>query len=135
MSGTGKTTKLLQLKSILASSEHITVCPTHKACKLVDGNTVHRMFGISPIDLRHEYTNAQNLKDAGIKYISIDEASMVSERIWCILCHLKKGFDFIFIGFGDSMQLKPVNEEHVDFKNSWLVKHLLDSNSCKLTGS
>ena len=47
MSGTGKTTKLLQLKSILASGEHITVCPTHEACKLVDGNTIHRMCGIN----------------------------------------------------------------------------------------
>ena len=58
---------------------------------------------------------------------------MVSERIWCILCHLKKELNFIFIGFGDFMQSKPVNEEHIDFKNSWLVKHLFNNNSCKLT--
>ena len=90
MSGTGKTTKPLQLKSTLASSEHITVCPTHKACKLVDGNANHRMFGIDPIDLSYEYTKTHNLKDAGIKYIFIDEVSMVSENIWCILCPLNK---------------------------------------------
>ena len=58
---------------------------------------------------------------------------MVSERIWCILCHLKKEFNFVFIGFGDFMQLKPVNEEHIDFQNSWLVKHLFNNNSCELT--
>ena len=40
MSGTGKTTKLLQLKNELQPDEHITICPTHKACKLVDGNTI-----------------------------------------------------------------------------------------------
>ena len=55
MSGTGKTTKLLQLKSILQPHAHITMCPTHKACKLVDGNTIHRMFGISPIGLSYGY--------------------------------------------------------------------------------
>ena len=118
MSGTCKTTKLLQLKNELQPDEHITICPTHKACNLVDGYTIHRTFGINPIDLSYEYTKAQDLKNAGIKYIFIDEVSMVSERIWCILCHLKKEFNFVFIGFGDFKQLKPVNEEHIDFKNS-----------------
>ena len=46
---------------------------------------------------------------------------------------MKNEFNFIFIGFGDFMQLKPVNEEHIDFQNSWLVKHLFNNNSCKLT--
>ena len=54
MAGTGKTTKLKQMKSILQSDEHITICPTHKACKLVNGNTRHRMFGINPTDLSYE---------------------------------------------------------------------------------
>ena len=31
------------------------------------------------------------------------------------------------------MQVKPVNGEHIGFKNSWLVKHLFNNNSCKLT--
>ena len=90
MAGAGKTAKLKQMKSILQSDEHITLCPTHKACKLVNGNTIHRMFGINPIDLSYGSKNAQNLKDAGITYTCIDEVSMVSERIWCILCHLNK---------------------------------------------
>ena len=47
------------------------------------------MFGISPIDLSYEYNKAENLKDAGIKYMFIDEVSMISEIIWCILYHLK----------------------------------------------
>ena len=59
-----------------------------------------------------------NLKDAGIKFIFIDEVSMVSEKIWCILCHLEKELNFIFIGFGDFIQSKPVGEEHIDFQNS-----------------
>ena len=97
MAGTGQTTKLKQMKGILQSDEHITICPTHKACKLVNGNTIHIMFGISPIGLSYEYKKAKNLKDAGINYIFIDEVSMASERIWCILCHLKKEFNFILV--------------------------------------
>ena len=83
------TTKLLQVKHELQPGEHITICPTHKTCNLVDGCTVHRMFGINPIDLSYAYKKKQDLKNAGIKYISIDEVSMVSEGIWCILCHLE----------------------------------------------
>ena len=45
----------------------------------------------------------------------------------------RKEFNFVFIGLGDFMQLKPVNEEHIGFKNSWLVKHLLNNNRCELT--
>ena len=66
MSGTGKTTKLLQLKNELQPDEHVTICPTHEACNLVDGCTIHRMFGISPIDLSYEYTRAQNLKQTQV---------------------------------------------------------------------
>ena len=45
---------------------------------------------------------------------------------------LKKEFHFIFTSLGDLMQLKPVNEEHMGFKNSWLVKHLFNNNCCQL---
>ena len=31
------------------------------------------------------------------------------------------------------MQLTPMNEEHIDVQNSWLVKHLFNNNSCELT--
>ena len=62
MAGTGKTTKLKQMRSTLPSDEHITICPIHKACKLVNGSTVHRMFGINPIDLSYEYKKPRTLK-------------------------------------------------------------------------
>ena len=132
MSGTGKTTKLNQLLNEIPG-EYTTIAPTHKACKLVDGETIHKVFGINPIDLSYEYTKAQNLKNSGIKYIFIDEISMISERIWCILCHLKKQFNFIFIGAGDFMQIKPRGEEHIDFQNSYILKYLFNNNSCRLT--
>ena len=119
MSGTGKTTKLNGLRNALQPDEHITICPTHKACKLVNGNTIHIMFGTNPFDLSYGFEKAKNLQDAGIKYMSIDEVSMISERIWCVLWHLKKQFNFIFIGFGGFKQLKPPNEEHIYFQNSW----------------
>jgi len=70
--------------------ECVTIAPTHKACKLINGTTIHIMFGINPIDNSYEYKKAIALKDNGVVYIFIDEVSMISEKVWCILCHLKK---------------------------------------------
>ena len=41
--------------------------------------------------------------------------------MWDIIAHVKKLFGFIVCGFGDFKQLKPVNEEDLDFINSWVV--------------
>ena len=62
------------------------------------------------------------LKHNGIQYIFIDEISMVQEQMWCVLAHIKQQFGFTFVGFGDFKQLKPVGEDHIDFRNSWIVK-------------
>ena len=45
---------------------------------------------------------------SGIKYILIDEVSMISEKIWHVLAQIKQQFDFIFVGFCDFKQLKIV---------------------------
>ena len=49
------------------------------------------------------------------------------------LVSFEKQFNFIFIGFEDFKQLRPPNEEHIDFQTSWLVKHLFNNNCCQLT--
>jgi len=45
---------------------------------------------------------------------------MISEKICDVIAQIKKLFGFMFIGFGDFKQLTPVNEDHIDFKNSWI---------------
>ena len=56
--------------------------------------------------------------------------------MWNVIAHVKRLFGFIFCGLGDFKQLKPVNEEHIDFLNSWIVKHMFNNNLCELkTGS
>ena len=52
MAGTGKSTKLRSNKNILRwrnlyadePTQFRTACPTHKACKHVNGSTIHRFF-------------------------------------------------------------------------------------------
>ena len=113
--------------------KNITACPTHKACKVVSGVTIHRAFNINPIDYSYEYKKVAELKSDGIKYIFIDEVSMISEQMWCVIAQIKQQYGFIFVGYGDFMQLKPVGEDHIDFRNSWIVKYVFNNNICELT--
>ena len=57
---------------------------------------------------------------------------MISERMWGVLSQIQVFFNFVFVGFDDLKQLKPINEEHVDFKNSWIVKFVFNNTLCEL---
>ena len=46
--------------------------------------------------------------------------------MWNVIAHIKKQFKFTICGFGDFKQLKPVNEEHIDFLNSWIIKYIFN---------
>ena len=52
--------------------------------------------------------------------------------MWNVIAHIKQQFGFIFCGFGDFKQLKPINEKHIGFLNSWNVKYMFNNNLCKL---
>ena len=64
------------------------------------------------------------------KHIFIDGINMIPEQMRNVIAHVKQEFGFIFCGFGDFKQLKPVSEEHVGFRNSWVVKHVFGNNLC-----
>jgi len=136
MAGAGKSEILQESQRILSKNEvirqFITTCPTHKACKIVNGVTLHRLFGVNPIDYSYEYKKVLELKKNGIQYIFIDEVSMISEQMWNVIAHIKQQFKFTFCGFGDFKQLKPVNEEHIDFLNTWIIKYIFNNNLCEL---
>ena len=108
MAGTGKSNILQEAQRILTNNEAFrlfkTACPTHKACKIVNGDTLHRLFNVNPIDYSFEYTRVLSLKDSGAKYIFIDEISMVQEQMWNIIAHVKELFGIAFCGFGDFKQ-------------------------------
>ena len=65
-------------------------------------------------------------------YICLYEISMIPEQMWDVIAHVKQHFGFIFCGFGDVKQLKPVNEEQIYFRNSWIVKYVFGNNLCEL---
>ena len=135
MAGSGKSKILQEAQRTLTRNEVFilfqTACP-HKACKIVNGITLHRLFNVNPIDYSYEYKEILSLNNDGIKYIFIDEISMIPEQMWNVIAHVKRQFGFIVCGFGDFKQLKPVNEEHIDFRNSWIVRYVFGNNLCEL---
>ncbi len=80
MAGTGKSEILKETQRILNinGKVYMTACRTHKARKQVKGQTIHRLFDINPIDYSNSYKKVKEVKDKGIKYISLDEVSMIS---------------------------------------------------------
>ena len=85
MAGTGKSKILSEmLRTVLkneASKSIVTACPTHKACKIVNGGTLHRLFNVNPIDYPYEYKKVTALRNEGLQYVFIDEVSTISEQM------------------------------------------------------
>ena len=54
MAGTGKSKILQDMQKALSNNEvsksFVTACPTHKACQIANGATLHGLFNVNPID-------------------------------------------------------------------------------------
>ena len=132
--GTGKSTSLRQVKGVLGDNDNYKIAAfTHKAAEIVGGSTLHKLLGIDMKTNKYDFKLIKSYADAGIKYLLIDEISMIPSFIWNMISHIKKQYGFIIIGFGDWKQLKPVNEEHIDFQYSWIVKYIFNHKAYELT--
>ena len=58
MAGTGKSNILQEMQRTLSNNEvsksFVAACPIHKACKIVNGVTLHGLFHVGPIDYSYE---------------------------------------------------------------------------------
>ena len=65
MAGSGKSKISQEPQTILINNEVFilfqTACPIHKACKNVNGITLHRLFSANPIDCSYEYNTILSL--------------------------------------------------------------------------
>ena len=65
MAGTGQSELLKESQQILlknnAIHNFISASPTHKACQIINGITIHRMFDINPIDYSYSFKKARNI--------------------------------------------------------------------------
>ena len=114
--GTGKSYVLRAMYQKLKDQEKNVVCSafTHKAKKhLIDGMTLHKMFGFDINGKRSHKTNFNK-----VDVVIVDEVSMMNTMFYDALISLKRTNPRIrFILCGDFNQLQPVGEEKVNFQN------------------
>jgi ATP-dependent exoDNAse (exonuclease V) alpha subunit len=128
--GCGKSTLLKQIMSQLDDSTYITLAPTNKACRVVNGQTIHKF-------LAGAFNNKKSLmrKLEDVNYIIVDEISMVKEifyKVFLSIKRLKPNIKFILCG--DFKQLKPVNDRYdYDYANSPALFELCDGQKLELT--
>ena len=127
--GTGKTTliKMLQDELKIRGIKYSSLAPTNKACRLIKGKTIH-MFVAS--------NNGQSIRDMNIKYLFIDEVSMVSEQFYKYFIILKRMRpDITFIVSGDFEQLLPVKEriQNPNYKDSLALFEICDGQRLQLS--
>jgi ATP-dependent exoDNAse (exonuclease V) alpha subunit len=127
--GCGKSTLLKKLMTKL-NDNYIALAPTNKACRIIDGKTIHSFLAES---FNNKKTLLKKLED--INYIIVDEISMVKEIFYKIFLSIRKLKPNIkFILCGDFLQLLPVNDRfHFDYQNSQALFELCDGNKLQLT--
>ena len=127
--GCGKSTliKMLQDELKLRGISFKSLAPTNKACRIINGETIHKFVASN---------NGKTIRDMQVKYIFIDEVSMMSEAFYKYFIVLKRMRpDVKFIIGGDFAQLLPVKEriENCDYKESIALYELCDLQRIQLT--
>lgn len=129
--GTGKTYLINEIKKHLENMEAKFKCvaPTNKATLLMNGETLHK-FSYSLLN-----SKKQLKKYKSIKYLMVDEISMVQEIFYQVLMMLKHyNPDLKLIVVGDFGQLPPVNDRvNKCYENSRALWELVDGNKLELT--
>lgn len=127
--GTGKSTfiKTLHKEMDARNIKYISLAPTNKAARIIDGITCAK-FAIS--------FNIKALKNEKYKYIFIDEISMMSEMYYKFFIFLKRTNPKIkFILAGHFRQLLPVGDrlQNCCYKHKLALKELVNGNKLHLS--
>ena len=125
--GTGKSYFVKCIQKYLEESDkkYITVAPTNKAARNVDGETLDKF-----------YSNYLITHKANYDYILVDEISMVKEVFYRMMHELQmKNSKLNFIICGDFLQFDPVKDicEGMDYENSIVLFDLCKGNKLSLT--
>ena len=101
MAGTVKSYKtkelqqeLLTWKLLQSMPNHgncFRVCtPTHKSGLIVNGITVYNLLNIYPHGFSYLKLSAEKLKNEGLKWVFIDELSIINSKVWSVLRDMKR---------------------------------------------
>ena len=111
--------------------KHKSLAFTNKATIQLKGFTIHNFLKIDADGKINQQWAKEVCKT--LKVIFIDEISMISSHLWCLLCELKMMTNITFILIGDYRQLPPVENLKVDWFNHPAIHYLTNSMRCELT--
>ena len=126
--GTGKSTLIRQLQNAMEERglKYVTLAPSNKAARHINGLTIHKFIKKHPSKI---------IKELNLDYVIIDEISMVHEmfyKYFLIIQKLKPKLRFIIAGNFD--QLLPVKDVgDFDYQNSVALYDLCEGNRLNLT--
>ena len=106
----------------------MTLAPTNKAARIVDGLTMHKFIKL--------YSSKKAIKEMNFKTLICDEMSMIPEIFYKFFITLKTVRpDLQFIVAGDYNQLLPVCDriENCDYENLAALYELVNGNRLTLT--
>ena len=128
--GCGKTYVAKKMASILANVKKMA--PTNKAALNLKGSTIHKFLNM---DIEGNVsTKILNHIKKNVKYIFVDEISMITKELWRRLAFVKRATGVKFLLIGDDKQLEPVEDEKLkDYFNHPAVKYLCNNNRNILT--
>ena len=130
--GTGKTYLVNQIIELIKQSgeKYDCLAPTNKSARLINGSTLDSMYHKSVFNNKTLTRWAKSLK-----YLIVDEISMVPEKFYRLLTNIKKiNSKIIFYICGDFGQLEPVKDTWIgDYENSIVLKDLCQKNKMVLT--
>jgi len=108
------------------------IAPTNKVALNLKGSTIHKFLNM---DIEgNDSTKKINYIKNNVKYIFVDEISMVTKELWRILAFVKHATGIKFLLIGDDKQLPPVEDDNVeDYFTHPTVKCLCNNNRNILT--
>ena len=124
--GTGKSYKTNELKNELPEDQRVVATPTHKSALIVNGSTIYDVFNINPTDHTYLKSKVEKMKKSGVKWIFIDEISMINSKVWAIIRDIKRIYKFNFVLVGDFNQLEPIEDITYDVFNSTAFNEICD---------
>ena len=130
--GTGKTYLTNKIIDELKNEkiQYLAFAPTNKAARLIEGQTIDSLYN----QFQHRKSKLFSMLK-NVKYIIIDEVSMMKEIFYRFFVLIKMSFpDIHFILTGDYAQFKPVKDWwNGDYKNSPATYSLCGGNRLQLT--
>ena len=129
--GTGKSFVIDKIAEMVGVDSVARICFTNKGAINISGTTIHKFLQLDG-DSKMNSKRITAIKNS-IKYILVDEISMIGKDLWRILSHLHYLTGIAILLVGDDKQLPPVEDCNVDYFNHPEIIKLVHNNFIRLT--